>query len=79
MGGGKEGDVLTETLHNQNRSISEKLFHGCGVCFSMANVGNHAGGSVRTHKDENKCTALWAFLPFDPTANTAETVALDLL
>lgn len=32
-----------------------------------------------THRDENKCAALWAFLPLDPTANTAETVALDLL
>lgn len=61
----------------------------------MANSGKHAGGSehwsqtdtvgavgalhAHTHKDENKFAALWAFLPLDPTANTAETVALDLL
>lgn len=42
--GSKEG-VFTETLHNQNRSIFQRLLHGSGVYFSIENGGKHAGGS----------------------------------
>lgn len=35
-GGGEVGGVSTEALHNQNRSISERLLPSGGVCFSTA-------------------------------------------